>query len=278
MSFQLTTQLPPGQCWKVIKQHNSRFVPCCHNWYLMTCPWFYVVLAQCLIMSVGFSVPPTLVQSPLLPDVFVYYEDIAQYLSQKLKAELMRAYVLLVLPFFFFFLFTFYPFLHSRSPHREKKKNKVKKYWDVPPPGFEHITPMQYKAMQGNPSSFLFLDAYWWGYLFRSLRTVWFTIKLTRSSSRCSLAAGQIPATALLPTMTPDGLAVTPTPVPVVGSQMTRQARRLYVGNIPFGITEVRSGTAFSFCIDSSSLLFKNHLKKSYGAVSACVFKYNYVP
>ncbi|XP_028281826.1 U2 small nuclear RNA auxiliary factor 2a isoform X3 [Parambassis ranga] len=86
----------------------------------------------------------------------------------------------------------------SRSPHREKKK-KIKKYWDVPPPGFEHITPMQYKAMQ---------------------------------------AAGQIPATALLPTMTPDGLAVTPTPVPVVGSQMTRQARRLYVGNIPFGITE----------------------------------------
>lgn len=53
-------------------------------------------------------------------------------------------------------------------------------------------------------------------------------------------AAGQIPATALLPTMTPEGLAVTPTPVPVVGSQMTRQARRLYVGNIPFGITEVR--------------------------------------
>lgn len=86
-----------------------------------------------------------------------------------------------------------------RSPRHEKKK-KVRKYWDVPPPGFEHITPMQYKAMQ---------------------------------------AAGQIPATALLPTMTPDGLAVTPTPVPVVGSQMTRQARRLYVGNIPFGITEV---------------------------------------
>uniref|UniRef100_A0A8C5M0U6 Splicing factor U2AF subunit n=1 Tax=Leptobrachium leishanense TaxID=445787 RepID=A0A8C5M0U6_9ANUR len=86
----------------------------------------------------------------------------------------------------------------SRSPRPEKKK-KVRKYWDVPPPGFEHITPIQYKAMQ---------------------------------------AAGQIPATALLPTMTPDGLAVTPTPVPVVGSQMTRQARRLYVGNIPFGITE----------------------------------------
>lgn len=59
-------------------------------------------------------------------------------------------------------------------------------------------------------------------------------------------AAGQIPATALLPTMTPDGLAVTPTPVPVVGSQMTRQARRLYVGNIPFGITEVSVGMSRS--------------------------------
>ena len=46
--------------------------------------------------------------------------------------------------------------------------------------------------------------------------------------------------------MTPDGLAVTPTPVPVVGSQMTRQARRLYVGNIPFGITEVKE-IAYNF-------------------------------
>lgn len=36
------------------------------------------------------------------------------------------------------------------SPRHEKKK-KVRKYWDVPPPGFEHITPMQYKAMQGRP-------------------------------------------------------------------------------------------------------------------------------
>ena len=85
-----------------------------------------------------------------------------------------------------------------RSPRHEKKK-KVHKYWEVPPPGFEHITSMQYKAMQ---------------------------------------AAVQIPATALLPTMIPDGLGVTPTPVPVVGSQMTRQARRLYVSNIPFGMTE----------------------------------------
>ncbi|XP_016432076.1 splicing factor U2AF 65 kDa subunit-like [Sinocyclocheilus rhinocerous] len=87
---------------------------------------------------------------------------------------------------------------HSYSPHRTRKK-KMCKYWDVPPPGFEHITPMQYKAMQ---------------------------------------AAGQIPSIALLATSTNAGLAVAPTQVPIVGSQMTRQARRLYVGNIPFGVTE----------------------------------------
>ena len=44
----------------------------------------------------------------------------------------------------------------SRSPkERAKKENKSEtkpirkyKYWDVPPAGFEHITPVQYKAMQ----------------------------------------------------------------------------------------------------------------------------------
>ncbi|KAL7670596.1 hypothetical protein ACOME3_005532 [Neoechinorhynchus agilis] len=40
----------------------------------------------------------------------------------------------------------------SRSPRAEspaqQRKRRHNKYWDVPPPGFEHITPMQYKAMQ----------------------------------------------------------------------------------------------------------------------------------
>ena len=83
----------------------------------------------------------------------------------------------------------------SRSRSRDRKgrtrRRKPSLYWDVPPPGFEHITPMQYKAMQ---------------------------------------AAGQIPAT-LVPE-TPQAA------VPVVGSTITRQARRLYVGNIPFGVSE----------------------------------------
>ena len=31
---------------------------------------------------------------------------------------------------------------------RKSRRRKPSMYWDVPPPGFEHITPMQYKAMQ----------------------------------------------------------------------------------------------------------------------------------
>jgi len=81
----------------------------------------------------------------------------------------------------------------SRSKDRKKssKRRKPSLYWDVPPPGFEHITPMQYKSMQ---------------------------------------SAGQIPAT-LMPE-TPQAA------VAVVGSSITRQARRIYVGNLPFGFNE----------------------------------------
>ncbi|CAM9744026.1 unnamed protein product [Lampetra planeri] len=86
----------------------------------------------------------------------------------------------------------------SRSPKKCRKK-KAYKYWDVPAPGFEHITPLQYKAMQ---------------------------------------AAGQIPATPLLLPSVAGEVPTAPTQALVVGSQMTRQARRLYIGNIPFGATE----------------------------------------
>ncbi|XP_074134585.1 splicing factor U2AF 65 kDa subunit-like [Sminthopsis crassicaudata] len=84
-----------------------------------------------------------------------------------------------------------------RSSRHEKRK-KTRKYWDVAPPGFEHITPMQYKAMQ---------------------------------------AAGHIPPTSAHSTTTPDGRGMW-SPAPTSGNQMNRQARRLYIGNIPFGITE----------------------------------------
>ena len=99
----------------------------------------------------------------------------------------------------------------SRSRERKSRRRKPHKYWDVPPAGFEHMTPLQYKAMQ---------------------------------------AAGQVPALSAV-----GGMAATPAPnptappiiapltlnttIPFAGSAISRQARRLYVGNIPFGVTEV---------------------------------------
>ncbi|XP_058794904.1 splicing factor U2AF 50 kDa subunit-like [Phymastichus coffea] len=84
----------------------------------------------------------------------------------------------------------------SASPRDKKsgggtKRRKPSLYWDVAPPGFEHITPIQYKAMQ---------------------------------------TAGQIPINPM-----PD---IPQAAVPVVGSTITRQARRIYIGNLPFGVTE----------------------------------------
>ncbi|KAI6658528.1 Splicing factor U2AF 50 kDa subunit-like [Oopsacas minuta] len=88
----------------------------------------------------------------------------------------------------------------STSHEKEKKvykpraiRSKPSKYWDIAPKGFEHISPLQFKAMQ---------------------------------------AAGQLPTLGIT-----SGGAVPPPPPPAA-SQLTRQARRLYVGNIPFGITE----------------------------------------
>ncbi|KAK3583631.1 hypothetical protein CHS0354_039458 [Potamilus streckersoni] len=82
----------------------------------------------------------------------------------------------------------------SRSPRIVRIRKKPYKYWNVPPAGFEHITPMQYKAMQ---------------------------------------AAGQISQTITVP-----NTALTDISVPMAGSSISRQSRRLYVGNIPFGVSE----------------------------------------
>ncbi|CAJ0576405.1 unnamed protein product, partial [Mesorhabditis spiculigera] len=65
-----------------------------------------------------------------------------------------------------------------------RRKNK---YWDVPPPGFEHMTPREYKEQ---------------------------------------IALGVIPRHTLQ------------SAVPIVGPSITCQSRRLYVGNIPFGVNE----------------------------------------
>jgi len=69
------------------------------------------------------------------------------------------------------------------------------KFWDVPPIGYEHITPMQFKSMQG---------------------------KIINKP------AIHVPI--------PSISAASATPV--VGSNVVMQSRRLYVGNIPFGVSE----------------------------------------
>ncbi|CAF1486188.1 unnamed protein product [Adineta steineri] len=94
---------------------------------------------------------------------------------------------------------------HSRSQSpkdRSKKENKTEKkvlkkykYWDVPPAGFEHITPVQYKAMQS-------------------------------SGQINQIFTGK------------DWSANTAAATPVLGSHVVHQSRRLYVGNIPFGVSE----------------------------------------
>jgi len=98
----------------------------------------------------------------------------------------------------------------ARKGSKEKEKaapvKKVHKYWDVPPPGFEHITPMQYKAMQ---------------------------------------AAGQIPASTVV--AVPSASTVTSTVIP-------NQARRLYVGNLPFGVTEEMMMDFFNMQMNMSNL------------------------
>ena len=85
------------------------------------------------------------------------------------------------------------------SNKRPSRRRKASLYWDIPPAGFEHVSPYQYKQMQ---------------------------------------AAGQIPANQLFATPSTGQQPPVPPPVPVVGSTITRQARRLYVGNIPFGCSE----------------------------------------
>lgn len=92
---------------------------------------------------------------------------------------------------------------HSR--HRSNSPPLIYKYWDVPPPGFEHVTPAQYKAMQA--SGQIPVNVY---------------------------AAGQIP----MPAHAPNAPLTLTTNIPFAGSAVCRQARRLYVGNIPFTATE----------------------------------------
>ena len=69
-----------------------------------------------------------------------------------------------------------------------KPSRKPSLYWDVPPPGFEHITPMQYKSMQVKNTPLFYK---------------WISNRRKIVTSSCQLssqAAGQIPATMIADT------------------------------------------------------------------------------
>ncbi|XP_049269323.1 splicing factor U2AF 50 kDa subunit-like isoform X1 [Rhipicephalus sanguineus] len=122
----------------------------------------------------------------------------------------------------------------SRSRSRDRgaaggaKKSRRRKpsiYWDVPPPGFEHITPLQYKAMQASgqiPATMLAATG--------AIATVGGTTTTIGGGGLGGGGAGPVAQAIIQP----------PAAVPIVGGTITRQARRLYVGNIPFGCSEAK--------------------------------------
>nr|XP_016928149.1 splicing factor U2AF 50 kDa subunit [Drosophila suzukii] len=81
--------------------------------------------------------------------------------------------------------------IFSDRPRLERRPGHAASSWDIPAAGYDHLTPLQYKAMQ---------------------------------------ASGQI-ASRIVPDAVPTGESA-------AIAMVTRQARRLYVGNIPFGVTE----------------------------------------
>lgn len=104
--------------------------------------------------------------------------------------------------------------------------SRVSRWWDIAPRGFEHISPLQFKAMQGLLIIVIVIIMCWNQCKYSHVR----------------VAAGQVPTVGIPPPALGEATAPLPVPPPPqpAASQMTRQARRLYVGNIPFGITEVR--------------------------------------
>ncbi|XP_076063721.1 U2 small nuclear riboprotein auxiliary factor 50 isoform X2 [Oratosquilla oratoria] len=108
----------------------------------------------------------------------------------------------------------------SRDRSRKQRRKKPSLYWDKPPPGFEHITPLQYKAMQAA------------GQIPSHVMPIASQVPAAAAAATTQITSALVPEVSQVP---PVPQAV---PVPVVGSTITRQARRLYVGNIPFGVTE----------------------------------------
>ncbi|VDN26345.1 unnamed protein product [Gongylonema pulchrum] len=137
----------------------------------------------------------------------------------------------------------------DRTPEKPKKKYK---FWDIPPVGYEHLTPKEYKELQAagqiprnnvqsavpvvGPSVTCQSRRLYVGNIpfgcsedamldFFNQQTFALAFSLLPATMRVS-AAGQIPRNNVQ------------SAVPVVGPSVTCQSRRLYVGNIPFGCSE----------------------------------------
>merc|ERR1719431_1610254 len=126
----------------------------------------------------------------------------------------------------------------------EKKKPRVTKF-DIPPPGYDHVTPVQYKAMQ-------------------AAGTIPMDTPIINTT--------QLNATAINPLVkaTPSGEFQGGSNVAVamaINSTVTRQARRIYVGNIPFGSTEQ---TVMQFFNEQMSMCGLTNQREKGGPVIAC--------
>ncbi|XP_074647734.1 splicing factor U2AF 50 kDa subunit-like [Tubulanus polymorphus] len=128
------------------------------------------------------------------------------------------------------------------GPGMNKRRKKPYKYWDKPPAGFEHISPMQYKAMQE-------------GQQLPGTAPILSDGTVTMAPHLPGLSAPVPPPLPPPPPidMNSPSMALNTT-VPFAGSAVSRQARRLYVGNIPFGVTEEAMMTFFNEQMKSAGL------------------------
>lgn len=114
---------------------------------------------------------------------------------------------------------------------KKSRRRKPSLYWDVPPPGFEHITPLQYKAMQASGQIPATMLAATGALATAAVASVGGGLGGGMGAVGGGSLAGSTP-------LAPAAIAPVAPAVPIVGSTITRQARRLYVGNIPFGCSE----------------------------------------
>lgn len=144
----------------------------------------------------------------------------------------------------------------------ESRRRFKSKYWDVPPVAYEHVTPREYKAMQAagqvpqsvvNPSS-------------QHLQGTKYARPNPSDPMEAVRAAAAVINATLLGKSGADSLGRLGGSKSASGPPaVTRQARRLYVGNIPFGCTDAELIEFFR-----SNMEMLNFIKEPGSPVLAC--------